>query len=215
MKTIPLSSIQSEPTLYNQVKDTLEESKIICFPTPMGYKLAADLSSPKAVMSMLQAKRRTQNAPSLVLVPDETWVSTIASHVPDVARALMKTFWPGPMTLLFPASEALPAKVRRSLTKAKGWVGVRWPGDDVSTEILRVFKRPLLVSSANLAKKQGAHSAGQVRKNFGRTVDIMIDAGDITDQTRSTLVDMTKGHPSVIRAGSISEADILSVLDVA
>ena len=65
------------------------------------------------------------------------------------------------------------------------------------------------------AKKHGANSAGQVRKNFGRTVDVMIDAGDIETGKSSTLVDMTNGTPAVIRAGAISEDDIRAVLDVA
>jgi L-threonylcarbamoyladenylate synthase len=215
MKIVPISSIQSEPQLYSDIKQALDDSRLICFPTPSGYKLAADLTSPSAVMSMLQAKRRIKNAPSLVLIPDETWVSKVAANISDSALALMKAFWPGPLTLLFSANDELPPKIRRALTKAKGWLGVRLPGDDVSTAILRVFARPLLVTSANLAKKHGANSAGQVRKNFGRTVDVMIDAGDIEMGKSSTLVDMTNGTPAVIRAGAISEDDIRAVLEVA
>jgi L-threonylcarbamoyladenylate synthase len=215
MKIIPLSSLQSDPSLYKEIEQILNDSKIVCYPTPSGYKLAADLTSTRAIMSVLQAKRRIKNAPSLVLVPDEGWVSKVASNVSETARALMKAFWPGPLTLLFLASDELPPKVRRALTKAKGWLGVRLPSDDVSSGILKVFNKPLLVTSANLAKKHGANSASQVRKNFGRTVDTMIDDGDLETGKSSTLVDMTNGLPSVIRAGAISEAEIRSITDVA
>ncbi len=215
MKIVPISAIQSEPSLYKETKQLLEDSKIICFPTPTGYKLAADLNSPVAVMNVLQAKRRVKNAPSLVLIPDETWVSKIAANVSDPARELMKRFWPGPLTLLFAANEELPPKVRRALTKAKGWLGIRQPRDDISTRILGTFNGPLLVTSANLAKKHGANSAQQVRKNFGRTVDMMIDAGDIETGESSTLVDMTKEVPAVIRSGAISKEDIETIVQVA
>jgi L-threonylcarbamoyladenylate synthase len=215
MKIISVSSVNSDPTIYEDINSTLENEKLVCFPTPTGYKLAADLSSPKAVMNLLQAKRRTKNAPSLVLVPDEGWVSKVASNVSDSAWTLMKTFWPGPLTLLFSANEDLPPKVRRALTKAKGWLGIRLPGDDLSSTIVKTFNRPLLVTSANLAKKHGANSAQQVRRNFGRTVAMMIDAGDIAAGTSSTLVDMTRGMPAVIRAGAISEDQIRSVVEVA
>ena len=214
MKTIALSLIESDPALYNDIKSSLEEGGIVCFPSPSGYKLAADLTSPKAVLSMQQAKRRVKNAPSLVLVPDETWVPKLAGPVPDAARALMRAFWPGPLTLLLTAGEDLPPKIIKPLTKAKGWLGVRMPGDNVAIAVLRAFQKPLLVSSANLAKKHGANSVSQVRKNFGRTVDILIDAGDLNLGENSTLVDMTHPRPSVIRAGAISAEAVHQALDV-
>lgn len=215
MKTIQRPLLESDPNLYNEIAEILEDSGIVCFPSPSGYKLAADLTSPKAITAMYQAKRRIKTAPSLVLVPSEEWVVKVASEVSDTAERLMRRFWPGPLTLLFLANEDLHPKVRKPLTKAKGWLGIRLPGDDVARGILKAFDRPLLVSSANLAKKRGADSAAQVRKNFGRTVMLMVDAGDLKRGAGSTLVDMTGGRPSVIRAGAISEAAIQEALEVA
>jgi tRNA threonylcarbamoyl adenosine modification protein (Sua5/YciO/YrdC/YwlC family) len=212
MQTIPLSLVNANPKYLYQITEMLEKGGILCFPTPSGYKLGADLSSHQTVVRMLQAKRRVKNAPSLVLVPDVSWVSKIATDVSDVARALMKELWPGPMTLLFEANEGLHPKVRKPLTKAKGWLGVRLPDDELSRSIVTSFNRPLLVSSANLAHKQGDNSAAQVRKNFGRSVDIMIDAGDLKQTQTSTLVDMTRSTPSIVRAGAVSEEDIKAVL---
>lgn len=215
MKNINLSLIQSNLSIYNDIKASLENGAIVCFPTPSGYKLAADFNSPKAIMGMIQAKRRVKNAPSLVLVPNEAWVDKVADGVSEEAKTLMKAFWPGPLTLLLEANQKLPSKIKKSLTSAKGWLGVRVPDDEVSVNIVRHFDRPLLVSSANLAKKQGNNSVQQIRKNFGRTVDIMVDAGDLSTSLNSTLVDMTHNKSSIIRAGAISEEAILRALNVA
>jgi tRNA threonylcarbamoyl adenosine modification protein (Sua5/YciO/YrdC/YwlC family) len=166
-------------------------------------------------MGMIQAKRRVKNAPSLVLVPDAKWVEEIAWKVSSDAKTLMETFWPGPLTLLLLAHQELPTKVKKALTGAKGWFGVRLPDDEVSRNILQVFTKPILVSSANLAKKHGSNSVAQIKKNFGRTVDIMIDAGDLPSPQNSTLVDMTTDASAVIRAGLISEAQIMQALHVA
>jgi L-threonylcarbamoyladenylate synthase len=212
MRVILLDEIQKDPHLYEEMNQVLEKGELVCFPASSGYKLAADLHSHSAVISMIQAKRRTKNAPSLVLVPDESWVKKVAEEVSGEAEALMKAFWPGPVTLLFQANSALPSKVRKSLTKAKGWLGVRMPGDEISRGVVQSFGRPLLVSSANLARKHGERSVAQVRKNFGRTVDLMIDAGDLGEGPKSTLVDLTKGKPSVIRIGVVSEETIQQVL---
>ncbi len=212
MRVISLADIKRDPQLYKEMDQVLEKGGLVCFPASSGYKLAADLSSDSAVISMIQAKRRTKNAPSLVLVPDESWVKRVAEEVSSEAAALMKAFWPGPVTLLFQANSALPAKVRKSLTKAKGWLGVRMPGDEISRGVVQSFGKPLLVSSANLARKHGERSVAQVRKNFGRTVDLLIDAGDLGEGPKSTLVDLTKGKPLVIRIGVVSEETIQQVL---
>ena len=154
MKTIQLSLVQSTPTLYDDITSALEDGSIVCYPTPSGYKLAADFTSSKAITAMIHAKRRVKNAPSLVLVPDMTWVDEIATRISPDARTLMETFWPGPLTLLLLAHQELPSKIRKALTSAKGWLGIRLPEDEVSRNILSDFKKPILVSSANLAKKQ-------------------------------------------------------------
>lgn len=212
MRTILFSEIQENPALYKDITKTLETEKLICFPSSSGYKLAADFSAPAAVVAMIQAKRRVKNAPALVLVPDESWVVKVAGEVSEEARALMKALWPGPATFLFEPNATIHPKVRKLLTKAKGWLGVRVPDDEVSGALVRAFGRPLLVSSANLAQKHGDRSVAQVRKNFGRTVDLLVDAGDLSEGPKSTLIDLTKGRPSVVREGRVSEETIARVL---
>jgi L-threonylcarbamoyladenylate synthase len=208
MRTIPLSDVQSDPTLYKEAAKILENGGLVCFPAQSGYKLGVDLGSPKAITAMIQAKRRVKNAPALVFVPEPVWVEQVAAHVSQGARALMGALWPGQVTLLFKANEEIHPKVRKPLTKAKGWLGVRVPCDDVPLAVVREFGKPILVSSANLSRKHGAQSAAQVRKNFGRTVDLMIDAGDLTDGPKSTLINVTADIPTVIRAGAVSEEDV-------
>jgi tRNA threonylcarbamoyl adenosine modification protein (Sua5/YciO/YrdC/YwlC family) len=212
MRTIPLREFDANPSLHSEITTVLENGGLVCHPAPSGYKLVADLGSPAAITAMLQAKRRVGHAPSLVFVPDESWVDRVAESVTDEARKLMRGLWPGPVTLLFKASEELHPKVRKPLTKAKGWLGVRVPDDPFCLRVVRAFGRPLLVSSANLSSKRGAHSLAQVKKNFGRTVELLVDAGDIAPAEKSTLVDVSNGSPSVIRAGAVTEERVLAAL---
>jgi L-threonylcarbamoyladenylate synthase len=212
MKTILLSELDNDPTQLKQIADTLDDGGLVCLPASSGYKLVADLASPGAITSMLQAKRRVKNAPALVFVPDASWVDRVAAVVSDEARRLMQRFWPGPVTLLLKASDDLHPKVRKPLTKAKGWLGVRVPDDKISLGVVRAFGRPVLVSSANLARKHGAHSVAQVKKNFGRTVGLLVDAGDLTPSDNSTLVDVSGPGVSVVRAGAITEDSIHEAL---
>lgn len=212
MKTILLREMDSNPALLKEVVEVLEKGGLVCHPAPTGYKLVADLGSPEAITSMLQAKRRIGHAPALVFLPDSRWAEKVAETVSPEARKLMRAFWPGPVTLLFTASQELHPKVRKPLTKAKGWLGVRVPEDPVCLSVVRSFGRPLLVSSANLASKHGAHSLAQVKKNFGRSLDLLIEAGDLNPAEKSTLVDVTGSPAKVIRAGAVAEEQILAVL---
>jgi len=212
MQSIGVEVLRASPDSWNEIKTTLEKGGLVCFPAPSGYKLAVDLMSPAAVGKLLTAKRRVQNHPSLVFVPDEQWLPRVAAAVSDAARTLTRRFWPGALTLLVEANEGLDPKVRKPLTKAKGWLGVRQPEDDISLRVVQTFNAPLLVSSANLASKRGAASVAQVRKNFGRTVDLLIDGGDVNGEARSTLVDVSGDEVHVVRAGTIDEAAIRSAL---
>jgi len=212
MKTITLSELETDPTQYLTIAETLVGDGLVCIPASSGYKLVADLASPAAITAMLHAKRRVKNAPALVFVPDAAWVDRVAAAVSDEARRLMQRFWPGPVTLLLKASEDLHPKVRKPLTKAKGWLGVRVPEEPVALGVVRAFGRPVLVSSANLAHKQGAHSVAQVKKNFGRTVELLVDAGDISPSANSTLVDVSGPGVSVVRAGAITADSIHAAL---
>lgn len=212
MKTIPLREFDSNPSLHDEIKTVLERGGLVCHPSPSGYKLVADLASPAAITSMLQAKRRVGHAPSLVFLPNETWIDEVADEVTVEARRLIRALWPGAATLLFKASEDLHPKVRKPLTKAKGWLGVRVPDDPFCLAVVRAFGRPLLVSSANLSSRRGAHSLAQVKKNFGRTVALLVDAGDIEPAANSTLIDVSNGSPSVVRAGAVTEERILAAL---
>lgn len=212
MKTIPLREFDANPALYQEVVDVLEKGGLVCHPAHSGYKLVADLGSPEAITAMLQAKRRVGNAPALVFLPDKRWVAKVAEDVTEDARKLMRAFWPGSVTLLFTASQELHPKVRKPLTKAKGWIGIRVPDDPFCLAVVRAFGRPLLVSSANLASKQGAHSLAQVKQNFGRTVDLLVDGGDLTPGGKSTLVDVTGEKTSVVRVGAVSEEQVREAL---
>ena len=212
MKTIPLVNPASDSTIYQQTKEVLKNGGLVCFPASSGYKIAADLTSRQAITALIQAKRRVKNAPALVLIPDVIWVNQLTDDISKEAETLMNTLWPGQLTLLFRPSENLDAKVRKLLTKAKGWLGVRIPNDEVAANITKTFGGPIVVSSANLSQKMGDRSVAQVKKNFGRTVELLLDAGDIREGTQSTLVDLTQSNPEIVRIGAISDETIQQAL---
>jgi len=208
MKTIRLADLEQDDALFQPICRCLDDGKLVCFPGRGAYRIAADLTSKAAVGRLLQSKRRTGKAPALVFIADRAMLAQVADEVPPLAERLARAFWPGSLTILFRAHPGLPGKVVKPLLKANGRLGVRIPADPVARRISTEFGRPLLISSANVARKQGSSSPAQVRKNFMGRVDLFVDGGDLPDGGSSTVVRVEDGAYTVTREGRIPEAEI-------
>ncbi len=209
MKTLPVKAVLEDEGAQAEVVRVLEQGGLVCAPCTGAYRILADLTSEGAVSRLLQSKRRTARAPSLVFVADAAMLARVAAEVSPLARRLAKALWPGPLTVLFEPHPDLPAGVIKQLCKSSGKIGVRVPADPLAQALVGRFRRPLLVSSANREKRAGAGSAAQVRKNFLGRVDLFVDAGDLKPCPSSTVVDLVDGRPVLTRPGALGEPDIL------
>lgn len=213
MRTINVQDLNESPALYEELADVLRDEGLVCFPTGRQYGVAAALQSEDAVIRLVQTKRRSAKAPSLVFIPDRSFLDDVVSEIPQGAEPLMDAFWPGPLTILFRPSPELPRKVSKTLAKrSKDRIGVRISHEEVPSRLVKAFAGPLLISSANISRKAGSNSAAQVRKNFGRQVDVMVEAGDVPHTTPSTVVDPESAKKPIVREGAIPADDVLVLL---
>lgn len=193
-----------------EISAVLDEGGLVCLPCGGSYRIVADLMDEDAVTKLLQAKRRTGKAPSLVFVADEAMLATAVAAVPEPVQQLAARFWPGPLTVLLEPGPELPRKVVKQLATRDGRMGVRIPQDPLARAVVRALGRPVLVSSANREKKQGAGSPAQVRKNFVHHVDLFVDAGDLPPRDGSTVVSVDGDRLEVVRKGVIDAAAVLA-----
>ena len=213
MRTIQLQEMMG-PEFIN-VKSCLESGGLVCIPCRSSYRIVADLTNPKAVNALLFSKHRTTKAPSLVFIPSYGDLKSVASNVPAKARKLAQALWPGELTIrLEPNEEAIPAPIVKTLTKAGGKLGVRVPSEPWLLKLLKELGRPLLVSSANRERKNGASSPAMIQKNFISHVGIFVTAGDIPASLPSTVIDFVDGEPVLKREGSLPRERIDAVLAV-
>lgn len=196
---------------FDQIVNTLDNGGVVCLPCNGKYRLIADLADEDAVMSVTQAKRRISKAPSLVFVADEKMLDQVADDVDPKARQLMRSLWPGPLTIRFDASRDLPRVVRKTLVKATGKVGVRVPDDDLVHRVVERLGRPVYVSSANKENKHGETSPAQIRQNFFGRIELFVDAGDLKPEATSTVVDVKNGSVKVVRQGHVPDEKIAEV----
>jgi L-threonylcarbamoyladenylate synthase len=188
---------------------TIAEGGLACFPVRGAYRIAADAGSEAAITRLMQGKRRAKNHPALILIPDLASARAVVKGTTwKLTQRLAEKLWPGPLTLVLPPSDDLPAKIRKLLTRATGTLGVRVPGDPLAAAVVRAFGGPVFLSSANLEQKPGSTSAATIRQRFVSTLDVWVDAGDTTPATASTVVEVTEHAWKLVREGAVTRAQL-------
>ncbi|MDH5298770.1 MAG: L-threonylcarbamoyladenylate synthase [Desulfobulbaceae bacterium] len=183
----------------------LRQGGVVAFPTETYYGLAADPFNPAALARLFRLKQRPLAKAILVLIRDRGQLPLLASGVPAPFQPLMARFWPGPLTLVFPAVPTLP----RLLTGGSGTVAVRLSSHPLAGRLLAAFGGPLTATSANLSGQPAAASAHQVRAQFGPAVDCILDGGLTPGGKGTTLVGYDNHHLFLLRDGVIPFAEIV------
>lgn len=184
----------------------IRNGKLVVMPTDTVYGVAADAFTADAVAALLAAKGRGRDMPVPVLVGSAEALAGIAVTNPTV-DALVEAFWPGGLTLICAEQPSLAW----DLGDAGATVAVRMPDHDVALEVL-AETGPLAVSSANVTGKPPARSAAEAREQLGDAVAVYLEAGPTSDDTPSTIVDVSGAVPRVLRDGAISLAALQAVI---
>jgi L-threonylcarbamoyladenylate synthase len=165
---------------------------VVAFPTDTVYGLGAAADDEVARQRIYRIKGRPVGLPLILMVAAESqlegWV-----HLDSRAEALVRRWWPGPLTLILHA-------------KGGGTLGVRIPQHKVALELLRAAG-PLMTTSANLHGKEPALSATEAGVLNG--VAAVLDGGVAPGGTASTVLDLTGPEPHVLREGAIAAPELL------
>ncbi len=181
----------------------LSQGGVVAVPTDTVYGLAADARNASAVAKVLDLKGRSPDAPLPLLVADLAQAETLAGPFSGAARALAEHFWPGALTLVVPAKVDLPEGVTRD-----GAVGLRVPDDPICLRVIELFGGPVTGTSANLTGRAPAMTPDEVRKQLGRKVDYVVEAGRAGGARPSTVARVSATELSVVRQGAISDEDL-------
>ena len=192
--------------LSAQLQPIIQRGGIVAVPTETFYGLGVNPFDPAALARLTAVKGRPERAPILVLVAALHDLSLFALHVPEAASILIDAFWPGALTVLFPARPSVPSAV----TGGSGRVGLRLSSCQPLRQLLdRVG--PLTGTSANRTGAAPARTAREVLDSLGHDVDAILDAGPAPGGLPSTVVEADDGL-RIIREGAIPCAAIEAAL---
>ncbi|HJR76644.1 MAG TPA: L-threonylcarbamoyladenylate synthase [Nitrospiraceae bacterium] len=200
MRTIIPLHADSSPTAYAALAALLAADGVAAIPTESSYALAVSPFRDSALGALFRMKRRPGDKPILVLIGDADQLPLLVETIPPAAEVLARSFWPGPLTIVFPSHPSLPAR----LTAGTGTVGIRLPAVPLLRELL-VHVGPLTGTSANRFNQPPLCTAEAVSAELGCDVDLILDAGPTPGGIPSTVID-ARSSIRIIREGAVSRA---------
>jgi L-threonylcarbamoyladenylate synthase len=187
----------------------LRAGGLVAFPTETVYGLGADATSPEAVAGIYAAKERPRFNPLISHLPDFDTASREGVFNAD-AIALAHAFWPGPLTLVVPRSEA--GRVCELARAGLDSVALRVPAHPLAQALLRAADRPIAAPSANRSGRISPTSAAHVLCDLDGRIDAVLDGGATQVGLESTIVACLDDHPRILRPGGLSRERIEEVL---
>lgn len=182
----------------------LKNGGVVAYPTETFYGLGAIPTNKKALESVFSIKGRDRQKPIMLIISSRKEVSRWARDGGEVAKKLMRGFWPGPLTLVMRARKSVPWL----LTGGTGTIGLRLSSDPIARRLARSVGGALTATSANRAGHPPPHSWQDVVSSMGRKVDGVIPYPRRSKSKGSTILDISSKGFKVIREGEIPRKKI-------
>jgi L-threonylcarbamoyladenylate synthase len=207
-KTDIYSSESLDDARILEIGSRLKAGETCVIPTETVYGLAANGLLSSSIQKIYLAKGRPADNPLILHVDSPQRVKSIVTDISDDANTLMRTFWPGPLTLIFHKKPHVPDAVTGGLDS----VAVRMPAHPLTLKLIQAADVPLAAPSANRSGRPSSTRFSHVYDDLNGRVDMIIDDGDSAIGIESTVVDCTGERPTILRPGQIDQAALETVL---
>ena len=186
---------------------------IVAFPTETVYGLGALASHKKAIDRVFSVKGRPKNNPLIVHVHSIQQALSLVK-INDNIIPIMKNFWPGPLTLVM--NYNLSSSIHKIARANLNTIAIRIPSNPIALELLKKIKLPIIAPSANTSEHLSPTSAKHVNHDLGKklkdSIDMILDGGNCKIGIESTVIDITKKQPVILRPGGLNIKKITKYL---
>ncbi len=189
--------------VIERAAEAIRGGAIVAIPTDALYSLVADPFNLHAISRVFAAKGREIHRALPLLIDDFLMAEDLARELSMRFYLLARRFWPGPVTIIVPASPKVPLKV----TGNTGRLALRHSRSKVSEALVKALGQPLIATSANLSGQPTCRSGIDVFGTMDGRIDLVLDGGLCTN-TGATTVDITEPYWRVIKEGAVSEKEI-------
>lgn len=206
-RVIKINPETPDPQLIAEIVGAIRQGAITAYPTETFYGLGVDVTNEYAIKRLFDLKRRDYGNPIAIIVADRGMLQEVVTEIPPHADSLIKKYWPGPLTILFPAS----AVISKALTTNTGKIGIRISSHPIAQAITKQLGKPLTTTSANLTGFPPSYEPKHIQSYFGDKLDLIVDAGALYASRGSTVVDVSEDKLVIIREGDIAADDIFEL----
>lgn len=209
MKTYIAKVTESNPDAkaISMAVEALRSDGLVIFPTETVYGIGCNAFSSKAALKIFMVKNRPPDNPLIVHVSDMDMLGQAVSEIPAAIMDNWKSFWPGPLTVILRKSERIPMEVTGGLDT----VAVRIPSNRVALEIIRNLGSPVAAPSANISTKPSITDSRYAIKDFSGKVDVILDSGPSRYGLESSVIDIRKKRPLLLRSGAMTAEAISGI----
>ncbi len=194
--------------ILRKAVDILLAGSIVAYPTETFYALGVKFDLEKSLRRLYDLKQRPQEKALPLIIGDRKLLPSLSSSVNRTATSLMDGFWPGPLTLIFPAFDTLSDYI----TAGTHTVAVRIPGKSFALHLAKSARFPITATSANISGSPPADNAETVIEYFNGDIDLVIDGGKTPGGLPSTIVEVTSDSARILREGAIKEENMAAYI---
>ncbi|HUO31563.1 MAG TPA: L-threonylcarbamoyladenylate synthase [Bryobacteraceae bacterium] len=204
---VEVDAEQPQPEAIERAGAAIRRGKVVAIPTEALYTLVADPFNLRAVAGVFHAKGRETHRSLPLLVSDAMAAEELASELNNRFFILARRFWPGPLTIIVPASARVPLKV----TGNTGRLALRHSRAKIANALIASLNHPLIATSANISGSPTCRSGIEVFGMMDGRVDLVLDGGSCVGEGATT-VDITEPYWKIIREGAVPEKEIAEAL---
>jgi len=199
-KVVKIEKETIDDSLLMEAAEIIRNGGLVAFPTETVYGLGANALDEAAAKKIYAAKGRPSDNPLIAHIAKPEELAPLVKEISAAGKKLMETYWPGPLTMIFPKSELVPYGTTGGLDT----VAVRMPSDPVANRLIALSGVPIAAPSANTSGRPSPTLAEHVYQDMNGRIEMILDGGPVGIGVESTIVDVSGPVPVLLRPGAIT-----------
>lgn len=187
-----------------EAAELLRHGELVAFPTETVYGLGGNALDPTAAKKIYAAKGRPSDNPLIVHISHIDMMDDLVEELTPLCRRLAYEFWPGPLTMILPKTIKIPYETTGGLDT----VAIRMPSHGVALDLIDEAGLPIAAPSANLSGKPSPTRGEHVYHDLKGRIPFLLDGGEVDIGLESTIIDLSRPDPVILRPGRITYDDI-------
>jgi L-threonylcarbamoyladenylate synthase len=209
-----METLSTSDTDLEKAAAALAAGRLVAFPTETVYGLGADAFNQSALARIFEAKGRPRFDPLIIHIAEMKTLwriadeSSLSKATLERLSLLAERLWPGPLTLILPKRVEVPDLATSALVTA----AIRFPSHPVARKLIRLSTGAVAAPSANLFGRLSPTRAAHVKAQLGDKVDYIVDSGKTQVGLESTVLDLSRDVPKILRQGGTEREKIEALI---